>query len=553
MIFRERFESFKARIRKNQKTKSTWTVTRWAIHDSARFRATIGNIKDLMDGLESITSSLGVLERQQALLTEEVESISDTRSLRLLQEIASSHETSPSLRIVSDAASIRLSITDGSLSSQSYYTAPSHQVERSSLRVLGEAPSGLDSTDDSRRPPLARTNFRRPFQRRSGIGAGQQNPPPVIIAQPHLERKAYRRERRELEASPSVEDVPHNQRLIASLISKAPMPNTGLMFDSGSLHYGEALATVKHLDGETWKQKSTSLLVSADKDLSAARRVFVELRSIRNACVPFVSAAPVGDSLDKVLASIGGPPDTPYEGGIFWINVKFPEAPTKPPVLRFQTKIYHPNIDSNGSICADYQAWWNVPNLQSYMFSMADRSKGSWFSESSSSRYSLGSLLTALCGLLACPNVEDPLVREIAATYITDYETYCKTATSYTAKYATARKPCTESMDFGDSVSWAGVQAGRQNTYTLDPRTQDTSSMMSTTSTEHDNNDEADLDGASLKTTSQRSFLPPGEGQEMRIKTPIPLNWIDATDGGRRHLKRSPPKAGGRWTSFIPT
>lgn len=138
MIFRERFESFKARIRKNQKTKSTWTVTRWAIHDSARFRATIGNIKDLMDGLESITSSLGVLERQQALLTEEVESISDTRSLRLLQEIASSHETSPSLRIVSDAASIRLSITDGSLSSQSYYTAPSYQVERSSLRVLGE-------------------------------------------------------------------------------------------------------------------------------------------------------------------------------------------------------------------------------------------------------------------------------------------------------------------------------------------------------------------------------------------------------------------------------
>ncbi|KAM5358996.1 hypothetical protein ACJZ2D_014821 [Fusarium nematophilum] len=155
MIFRERFESFKARIRKNQKTKSNWRVTRWAIHDSARFRATIGNIKDLMDGLETITSTLGVLERQQALLSEEVESISDTRSLLLLQEVASSHETSPSLRIVSDAASIRLSITDRrSLStdgnkskitgsSRSYYTAPSRQQERSSLPVLGEALSKL--------------------------------------------------------------------------------------------------------------------------------------------------------------------------------------------------------------------------------------------------------------------------------------------------------------------------------------------------------------------------------------------------------------------------
>lgn len=161
-------------------------------------------------------------------------------------------------------------------------------------------------------------------------------------------------------------------------------------------------------------------------------------------------------------------------------------------------------------------------------------------------------MLTALCGLLACPNVEDPLVHEIAATYITDYENYCKTARSYTAKYATARKPDTESMDFGDSVSWAVVQAGRQNTYTLDPRTQDTFSIMSTPSTEHDSNNEADLDGASVKTTSQRSFLPPGEGQEMRIKIPTPPTWVKATDGGRRYLKRPPPKAGDRWTSFLP-
>ena len=70
----------------------------------------------------------------------------------------------------------------------------------------------------------------------------------------------------------------------------------------------------------------------------------LELRDIRTSKVPFISAAPLGDSLEKVLASIEGPPETPYEGGIFWIAVRLARNPFNPPLLRFQTKIYHPNI-----------------------------------------------------------------------------------------------------------------------------------------------------------------------------------------------------------------
>lgn len=41
--------------------------------------------------------------------------------------------------------------------------------------------------------------------------------------------------------------------------------------------------------------------------------MFFELRDIREGKVPFVSAVPVDDNLDTVLASIEGPPETPYE------------------------------------------------------------------------------------------------------------------------------------------------------------------------------------------------------------------------------------------------
>ena len=89
--------------------------------------------------------------------------------------------------------------------------------------------------------------------------------------------------------------------------------------------------------------------------------MFFELRNIRAGKVPFVSAVLLDDSLAKVLASIEGPPDTPYEGSIFFIRVKLPKTdPFGPPLMRIHTKIYHPNISPQGHICADYKEKWNA-------------------------------------------------------------------------------------------------------------------------------------------------------------------------------------------------
>lgn len=49
-----------------------------------------------------------------------------------------------------------------------------------------------------------------------------------------------------------------------------------------------------------------------------------------------------------------GPPDSPYQGGVFFLTIHFPtDYPFKPPKVAFTTRIYHPNINSNGSICLD--------------------------------------------------------------------------------------------------------------------------------------------------------------------------------------------------------
>ncbi|CAI5966033.1 unnamed protein product, partial [Closterium sp. NIES-65] len=49
-----------------------------------------------------------------------------------------------------------------------------------------------------------------------------------------------------------------------------------------------------------------------------------------------------------------GPPDSPYAGGVFLVTIHFPpDYPFKPPKVAFRTKVFHPNINSNGSICLD--------------------------------------------------------------------------------------------------------------------------------------------------------------------------------------------------------
>ena len=49
---------------------------------------------------------------------------------------------------------------------------------------------------------------------------------------------------------------------------------------------------------------------------------------------------------------IPGPKGTPWEGGLYKINLKFPEDyPVLPPKCVFEKKLFHPNVYPSGAVC----------------------------------------------------------------------------------------------------------------------------------------------------------------------------------------------------------
>lgn len=58
--------------------------------------------------------------------------------------------------------------------------------------------------------------------------------------------------------------------------------------------------------------------------------------------------------LTDIQAIIDGPAGTPYAGGQFRVKLTLPkDFPSNPPKAYFLTKIFHPNVASNGEICVN--------------------------------------------------------------------------------------------------------------------------------------------------------------------------------------------------------
>ena len=142
----------------------------------------------------------------------------------------------------------------------------------------------------------------------------------------------------------------------------------------------------------------------------AVNRLQKELKNVNTEnCI----AHPVDDDLFHWNATIVGPTDTPYESGIFHLDITISsDYPFKAPVVKFKTKIFHPNINPDGQICLDML-------------------KDNW-----SPALTIQKLLLSISSLLVDPNPDDPLYPEAANLYKSDREQYNEMAKNYTIMYA---------------------------------------------------------------------------------------------------------------------
>jgi ubiquitin-conjugating enzyme (huntingtin interacting protein 2) len=78
------------------------------------------------------------------------------------------------------------------------------------------------------------------------------------------------------------------------------------------------------------------------------RRITKEIADMHNDPHCHVEVEAVrDDDLTHLRGSFMGPPDTPYESGKYYVDIRIPsEYPFRPPVMKFETKLWHPNVSS---------------------------------------------------------------------------------------------------------------------------------------------------------------------------------------------------------------
>ncbi|MED6146520.1 Ubiquitin-conjugating enzyme E2 22 [Stylosanthes scabra] len=184
------------------------------------------------------------------------------------------------------------------------------------------------------------------------------------------------------------------------------------------------------------------------------------------------------DDFSIIYADIDGPAATPYENGVFRMKLILShDFPHSPPKGYFMTKIFHPNIATNGEICVNtLKKDWN-PSL------------------------GLRHVLVVVRCLLIEPFPESALNEQAGKLLLEDYEEYARLARLYTGIHAKA-KPKFRSGAISESTTALNVDQTNPSVPNAETKTAPSSAALplqsslsssttTTTTTRGNNQDQA--------------------------------------------------------------
>ncbi|KAG5187776.1 ubiquitin-conjugating enzyme/RWD-like protein [Tribonema minus] len=100
--------------------------------------------------------------------------------------------------------------------------------------------------------------------------------------------------------------------------------------------------------------------------MACFKRLRMEIKSMSDDPDIFLESSE--SDIRRWKAHIRGPPGTPYEGGVFELDLTVGmQYPLVPPAVTFVTRVFHPNVHfTTGAICLDVlsRAWTPAWGLQ---------------------------------------------------------------------------------------------------------------------------------------------------------------------------------------------